>query len=340
MTNLHATVALGLGACLMAMVPSATAHAAATCLGQPATIEASAGGVMGTPGNDVIVVTGTVSFVLAGDGNDLICLAGTEPSYVDSGPGADRVDASAAGAKTSILLGPGSDSLVGSAYPDHVEVGTRGASLSQPGDPGPYSLTTGGGRDTLTVDVGAVVDADLGGGADGMLYTAVEGTPPSHVDLGPGRDSASFFDDYEDEGAGETTLRVDLVREVMEWHGVTSVLLGAESIRGVARRVRVRGDEGPNRLFSFGCDVRFRGGPGDDLLTMRNTEERDTQPFDCRRGEVRKAYGNGGDDTLRGGLRLSHDVLIGGPGRDEAYGGPAGHDVCIAEIVIGKGCAH
>ena len=70
---------------------------------------------------------------------------------------------------------------------------------------------------------------------------------------------------------------------------------------------------------------------------MRTSFDLDTQPFDCRRGEVRKAYGNGGDDTLRGGA--SHDVLIGGPGRDEADGGRAGNDVCYAEIVVGKGCA-
>src|SRR3954468_13832274 len=107
MTTLHSTVALGVGACLMAIVPSVSAHATGSCHGQPATIEASAGDVTGTPGDDVIVVTGTVRFVRAGDGNDLICLAGTTTeSYVDTGAGADRVDASEALAKTSVSLGP------------------------------------------------------------------------------------------------------------------------------------------------------------------------------------------------------------------------------------------
>ena len=122
----------------------------------------------------------------------------------------------------------------------------------------------------------------------------------------------------------------------MEWHGVTSVLLGAENIRGVARRIRVRGDEGPNSFSSFGCDVTFRGGAGDDSSLMRTIGIADTQPFTCKPGEVRRAYGNAGDDFLGGGR--SHDVLIGGPGRDKAHGGPAGDDVCIAEIVAGKGC--
>ena len=186
------------------------------------------------------------------------------------------------------------------------------------------------------MDVGAVVTADLGGGADGLLFRSVEGTPASHVDLGAGRDSASFEDDWEQAGAGETTLRVDLTRDLMEWHGVTSVLLGAENVRGVARRIRVRGDEGPNSFSSFGCDVTFRGGAGDDSSLMRTIGIADTQPFTCKPGEVRRAFGNGGDDFLGGGR--SHDVLIGGPGRDKAHGGPAGNDVCIAEIVAGKGC--
>ena len=188
---------------------------------------------------------------------------------VDSGAGDDLVDASAAGAETSVRLGPGADSFAGSAFDDYVQVGTVGASLDEPGDPGPYDVATGAGKDTLIVDVGAVVTADLGGGADGLLFRSVEGTPASHVDLGPGRDGASFEDDWEQEGAGETTLRVDLTRDLMEWHGVTSVLLGAENIRGVARRIRVRGDEGPNSFSSFGCDVTFRGGAGDDTALMR-----------------------------------------------------------------------
>jgi Ca2+-binding RTX toxin-like protein len=337
MTNLRTTVALGLGASVMILVPSPIARAASSCLGQPATIEASSGNVEGTPGNDVIVVSGTVKFVNAGDGDDLVCITDTtKPPSVNTGAGADEVDASGAGTKVNVGLGPGPDSLVGSAYADYVQVGTVGASLEVPGDPGPYEVTTGGGKDYLIVAVGAVVDADLGRGADGLYFRAAEGGQPSHVDLGPGQDSAMFEDDWENAGAGETTLRVDLRRDLMEWHGVTSVLLGAEDVRGTARRIRVRGDEGPNRFFSFGCDVVFRGGAGADTTTMKTIGIYDTQPFDCKPGDVRRAYGNAGDDFLGGGR--SHDVLVGGPGRDKAHGGPGGDDVCIAEIVAGKGC--
>lgn len=337
MTTSTKTLALVLGASALTLLPTTTAHAAATCQGQAATIEASSGNVEGTPGNDVIVLSGTVKFADAGDGDDLVCITDTtKPPSVATGAGTDAVDASGAGTKVNIRLGPGPDSLIGSAYGDYVQVGTAGASLQAPGDPGPYDVSTGTGKDTLIVEVGAVVDADLGGGADGLLYRAVEGSPSSHVDLGAGVDGIAFEDDWEDVGAGETTLRVDLTRDLMEWHGVTSVLLRAENVRGVARRIRVRGDEGANSFSSFGCDVVFRGGAGDDRTTMKTIGIYDTQPFDCKPGDVRRAYGNKGDDFLGGGR--SHDVLIGGPGRDRAHGGPGGDDICFAEIVAGKGC--
>jgi Ca2+-binding RTX toxin-like protein len=342
MTSSTKAIALVLGASALTLLPTSPANAAATCLGQPATIEATSGDVAGTSGDDVIVVSGQVHVVDAGDGDDLVCLDGTTPFdsnrqiYVDSGPGHDAVDASKAGAETRIHLGPGADSFTGSAFEDYVQVGTRGASLEEPGDPGPYDVSTGTGRDTLIMEVGAVVNADLGGGADGLLVRSAEGGAPSHADLGPGVDGVGFEDDWEQEGAGETTLRVDLKHDLMEWHGVTSVLLGAENVRGVARRIRIRGDEGPNGFSSYGCDVTFRGGAGDDRTSMRTIGIADTQPFACKPGEVRRAYGNGGDDYLGGGR--SHDVLIGGAGRDKAHGGPAGDDVCIAEIVTGKGC--
>lgn len=339
MTTLTKTLALALGASALTLLPTTTAHAAAICQGQAATIEASSGNVEGTPGNDVIVLSGTVKFADAGDGDDLVCITDTtKPPSVGTGAGADKVDASGAGTKVNISLGPGPDSLIGSAYGDYVRVGTTGATLEEPGDPGPYDVATGAGNDTLIVDVGASVDASLGGGADGMLFHSVEGAAVSRVDMGGGRDSASFEDDWEQEGAGETTLRVDLTRDLMEWHGVTSVLLRAENVRGVARRIRVRGDEGPNSFYSFGCDVTFRGGAGADRTSMKTIGIADTQPFTCRPGEVRRAFGNGGDDYLGGGR--SHDVLIGGPGRDKAHGGPAGDDVCIAEIIAGKGCGN
>ncbi len=76
----------------------------------PSTIEASTGTVTGTPGSDVIVVTGSVTQVSAEEGDDLVCLVGTSKLpgfhiniYVDPGEGDDLVNASEAGANTNTL---------------------------------------------------------------------------------------------------------------------------------------------------------------------------------------------------------------------------------------------
>ena len=210
----------------------------------------------------------------AGAGDDLVCLDGTIAFKsdwtisVNAGPGADSVDASKAGATVGARLPEGEDSFIGSAFDDYVEVGTTGGLVGAPGDPGPFSVTTGAGKDSLLIEVGAVVVADLGGGSDAVRVRNAEGGAPHHIDLGAGQDYADFHDEYYEPGvAGEASLVVDLRRDTAQWHGVTNVLLGAENIGGTARRIRVRGDEGPNRFLSFGCDVRFRGGPGDDPVS-------------------------------------------------------------------------
>ncbi len=342
MTMRRSVLALVLGTSAMTLLPGSTAHAAGICLGHPATIEASSGEVAGTPGNDVIVVSGTVKYVDAGNGNDLICLVDTAQLsrgnriFVTTGHGEDEVDASTAGAKTSTSLGPGADSFTGSDFDDYVVVGDWSASLEEPGEQGPYTLSTGTGKDHVLAQPGSVIDADLGRGADAVGLGSVEGGAASHVDLGAGRDTVTFADEWEEEGAGETSLKVDMVRDTARWHGVTSVVIGVEHVQGTARRVTVRGDAGPNDVRITGCDVMLKGRGGDDDLSISTSGAPDIQPFACRSGEARRANGGGGDDWLRGGRK--HDVLVGGPGRDKVHGGPAGHDVCIAEIVTGKGC--
>ncbi len=330
MTYLRTAVALGLGASVMLLPPS-VAHAAATCQGRAATIEASAGTVEGTSLADVIIASGTVTRVDGGDGDDVICLVRTRKSLsVDPGPGGDVVDASRAGAKVNADLGPGADRYLGSEHADEVTVGLEG-------DTGADEVSTGAGKDLLELEPGAVVDARLGPGADKLSFDTTYAGPDSVFDLGAGRDVIYVEDRYDDVAdPGETSLVVDMVEGRFTWRDVTSVLRGADDTYAVARRIDIRGNDKPNAFFSFGCDVTFRGGGGDDSTLMKTIGILDTQPFECHDGEVRRAYGNRGDDTLRGGR--SHDVLVGGPGRDRAHGGPGGDDVCIAEIVAGKGC--
>lgn len=91
----------------------------------------------------------------------------------------------------------------------------------------------GRGRDSLAVLPGAtVVAAFLGKGPDYVgLYNSYA-RPDSAFDLGLGRDGVGFQDYFDEPGAGETSLRVDLNRDVMRWRGVTSVLRGAENVGG------------------------------------------------------------------------------------------------------------
>jgi Ca2+-binding RTX toxin-like protein len=300
----------------MILVPNATAQAAPTCQGQPATIEASTGEVTGTPGPDVIVVSGDVTRVDAGAGNDLVCLVETTAigdEYfglrVIAGPGDDVVDTAAAGARSYTDPGAGSDTFVGGPSDEGVDLRTE--------DPGTDTVSTGAGDDAVYF---------------GDSPTGVVGT----FDLGVGADLVWVEDDWDIPRSGETKLVIDLVREQMTWRDVTSTVRGAENVHGAARRVVVRGNAAANRVWVMGCVVTLKGRAGDDRLVTKTYGQLDTQPFSCRAKDRKWALGNRGDDELVGGRM--HDVLIGGPGTDSAYGGPGGHDRCDAETTRGFGC--
>jgi len=328
-------VALALLGPAVALLPASNAHAAGTCHGVPATIEASTGTVTGTAGADVIVATGTVRRVDAGDGDDLVCLVSTSKRVMlGDGAGNDVLDASAAGASTQTSLGVGADSFIGSDHDDYVGSGTL-APMGALGDPGPDQVSTGSGPDTLVVRKGAVVDADLGKGSDGLFFETAEGVPASRFDLGAGRDAAHFEDWWEDPGSGDSPIHVDLARDVVDWHGTSFPLRGAEDVRASAQRVVVLGSPGRNRFWTYGCDVLMKGGDGNDALFIGNGSP-ETPPSTCPPGRRLRAFGNAGNDQLEGSRR--HDVLVGGPGRDSAYGGPSGNDRCDAERISGKGC--
>jgi hypothetical protein len=350
MLQLHRGVAMTLVALVVTLLPTSTstAHTASTCHGHPATIEASTGTVTGTPGDDVIVVTGFVKSVDAGDGDDLVCVVDTRklggPNAwlrIDPGAGDDEVDASEAGAKSTTNLGLGADTFTGSEYREAIQVGTFPQTGTAPGDPGPDVVRTGAGKDGLAVRAGATVDADLGSGPDtlgfeGDFYVAhAYAGPDSHFDLGAGRDRAVFNDQWETPGAYATSLRVDFRSGSMTWHDATSSLQGLEDIYGAAQRIVLRGNDRANTFYVRGCDVVLRGRAGDDSLTMDRWAF-ETGPASCPGKRGHRAYGSSGDDHLRGGPW--HDVLIGGPGYDMADGSRSGHDRCEAERTWGKGC--
>jgi Ca2+-binding RTX toxin-like protein len=344
MKALRAIATLGLGLASMVLLPNATAQAATTCQGQPATIEASSGDVTGTSGDDVIVATGTVTKVDAQQGDDLVCLVDTVEMdawlEIHAGEGDDAIDATAALARVTTSLGAGSDTYLGSPFADLVGMGLGGWPYDEGPDTGTDVVTTGAGDDELAVFPGVVLHADLGAGDDYVNFWTTYAGEGSTFDLGPGSDSLRFQDDFEElRDAGETTLRANLRSGVLVWRGVRSVLRGAEGLSAVARRIVVRGDAEANEIYTTGCHITLKGRGGDDRLHMRISHSGDEMPFRCGKNNKQgswRALGNGGDDLLHGGNQ--HDVLIGGPGQDVADGHKHGDDRCVAERVRGQGC--
>jgi Ca2+-binding RTX toxin-like protein len=169
------------------------------------------------------------------------------------------------------------------------------------------------------------VTADLGGGNDSILVT---GNQDFELDGGPGRNR------FELRGGRSTThsLVVDLQQGTVHLPGVPDSLLSRFQDARVTRfgsKIEVRGTAGTNRVLLYGCAGTARGRAGDDLLRTR-TDLRLCVDLDSHTGIT--AYGDGGDDRLRGDVNNDH--LFGGPGRDRAVGG-GGTDECVAEKRIG-----
>jgi hypothetical protein len=269
MTRVRTFAALGLGAASLVLLPSATAQAATTCEGQPATIEASSGRITGTPGDDVIVARAKVVRVDAGEGDDVICVVKNIKSSaartidIDAGPGDDAVDTSRAGAGSSTILGAGADRFRGSSFREYVEV--------DEGDGRPDRVRTGGGRDRVWVAAGvvlsarlgaghdelelfahytdtpltgpgAVVRAQLGAGDDVLRFNTSYAGPGSEFLMGSGSDGVGFYDDWDVPGSGETSLIADLAEGLVTWHDMTSAVRDAENLSVTARTVDVRGN--------------------------------------------------------------------------------------------------
>ena len=310
--------------------PPGSPKAAATCQGRPATIEGNSPVLLGTPGNDVIVAGGDVHHVVAGDGDDLICVVDDRRKRLEvlAGPGADLVDTTAATGHTVTRMGTGADTFVGGAELDEVY-------LDQ--EPAPTTVVdvvqTGDGGDLLMSE--STVDADLGPGDDFYIGEFTEGQGSSRVLLGRGNDilrldmgvaehlRARSHSSGSREGAA--MLRLDLRTGTLLQAGVASVVIGEEEVIANGPHVWVHGTRGADDVVSGGCRVTMHGSGGRDELTQVNG-------FDvaCEKRRAR-LYGEGGPDELQ--ASVGNDVLIGGPGKDRAYGG-GGRDRCVAEKTI------
>jgi Ca2+-binding RTX toxin-like protein len=289
-------------------VPAPPAQAAATCRDKTATIEASAGTVEGTAGPDVIVVSGTNTKVLAGDGDDTICVVGGAGVVsVDAGAGNDVVDTTASEVPTDTVLGPGADTFVGGPQSDTVR---------SSGDAATDTVATGAGRDTVTTYANGPVVVDLGPDDDILSFNATAGTAGSQLDLGDGSDLLLVEDAVD--------LSVDLAEGTLVQKGVVSKLVGAEDVQASGHDVVVRGDDSDNDVRVTGCRVTLSGAGGDDVLAQIG---KPAQPDPTCKVKA-KLSGQGGKDRLHG--LSGRDTLIGGKGRDVANGG-SGRDLCRAE---------
>lgn len=288
-----------------ALLTSAPATAVGeTCQGRPATIVGTEYEVRGTAGDDVIV-TGASGRTYAGAGNDLVCVRPSNPSlsgfWVDSGPGDDVVDASAA-PPTGILgltarLGTGVDRYVGGAGEDRVSADGADDHVSH-ADFATLRITArpvAGRTGTYDVDMIEVLSAD--------------------------RD-----------------VEVDLVaRKVLVSGKPAADTVSTNHARAAAPYLTVRGNDENNYLSATGCDVHVFGNGGDDNLRTKLSGYPDDDPirFTCElRATVRGGLGddflNGSKarDRLFGGAendelvgRGGADLLVGGSGRDDLSGG-------------------
>ena len=297
---------------LAAITQSAPAATAAeTCGGETATVvgPGTAGVLVGTPGDDVIVTHGATDVDALG-GDDLICPSETTADLsIDAGDGADRVLAysvdptgdrrSAARALpvVAIDLGPGDDVA-------HV--------------------ISDDGRTTGTPETGAVDD-----------YT---------VDGGVGRDRLFLdtwlqqdIDRYEDGGVEvDLTSGTATLSEFIEV-GFTGIERYRVEAQGLAY---VLGSDGPDDLEVSGCGTLVRAGRGSD--TIRSLEPRtDVAEGNRCRNDSDRVEILGGAHGDRIDLETA-GTAVGGSGADvivtsDNCGAFVHHDTCGVEVYGGPG---
>jgi hypothetical protein len=234
--------------------------------------------LIGSPGADGTLGAYGALAAKGGPGNDTLIGASSKP-YLDGGPGNDSLDAKSASSGSSMLGGPGDDTLVGG--------------------PGGDDATGGAGSDRL-----------FGGPGDDTLQGDGSGATPAsdHLDGGTGA-----FDtvQYIERSSG---VNVDLERpEGNGQAGENDHIVGVEDAVGGGGSDRIAGDEGPNDLR--GAAGYAGGSPvvhgARDVLIGRGGN--DFLEVDSADGLL---DGGSGDDTLDGYVGYRVDYR-GGRGNDD-----------------------
>ena len=212
-TTLTAASLLGLSL----LAPTAAAQAAGeTCRGEAATIVGTGPTLTGTEGRDVIV-TGPARTVDARGGDDLVCVtpAMTDVNVVevDTGPGDDTVDTTAASERYRVatVLGSGADAFAGGAAYDVVYAGERTAVATSTQDATQVdterdAVDTDGSADYVMTGSPGAVSHDvvrLGDGRDEVTVRTVDVAPDAVLDGGPDEDNLGL-------SAGEADVALDM----------------------------------------------------------------------------------------------------------------------------------
>lgn len=224
--------------------------------------------------------------------------------------GTDGDDVIVAGLASKVYAGRGDDTICatgglidGGGHDGHDRVEVRGTSR---------------GDHVTLVDV-SHMDVRLGAGPDEVTVTWTEESPAfGSLDLGGAHDLLVV--------KPWQFVTLDLEDHYFSVLGALSnvTLAGLEDVTVKAPyAAQVFGDAQDNRLRASACEVRVLGGKGDDVIFLN-------RPAKCERPRS-KAYGQKGDDRLRGGAGA--DLLVGGPGRDTADG-RNGKDRCLAEVAV------
>ncbi len=259
--------------------------------------------LIGTDGNDHIIVTGTHNNLSAkiygGDGNDTIAIGQTVGNDILYGEAGDDVLSGAAGADT-LHGGAGADTLNGGDGSDYLKGDGENDTLR--GDAGDDTLYGGDGddiayggndNDKIYGDAGndslygqAGVDVIRGGVGDDLISGGSDG------DLIYGEDNNDTI--YGDGGADY----------IYGGAGTDVVYGGTENdwIYGDAGADTLNGDDGNDVIY---------GGEGDDIMNGGNGAD--------------AMYGNNNDDTMNGGA--GRDWLYGGDGADTMSGGIDGDNL-------------
>jgi hypothetical protein len=282
--QLIASSTLLLAALGVTAVPLSADAAIDTCQGKVATIVQSTGTVNGTDGDDVIVAgsgdpSDPVTTVLAGAGDDTVCVVGGGVDVFDGGSGVDSI----------VLLGDndgeGLPTVIDFEHLD-IRVNFYLGELSLEWTEVPSEL------------MGTVV-ADYPAGA---RVSKVLDNPTVHL-------AAPENSKY--------GLRVDLrSRQVSLGEGLSFALTGVNDIYMNAHKIRAFGNDSRNYLILFGCDVVARGGDGNDRLWAADRKGDRRCPGVRLLGQrgPDKLDGTKRNDVLIGGP--DPDLAEGGKGRD------------------------